>query len=248
MLVIGMCDDNEYELADIRHLCEEVSADMGQSNTYKCFSSGKELLSYVHSEAGAYIDLLFLDVEMPHIDGIKIKEYLADNDKVKFIAFITAHDEYIRQAFGYKVIRYVKKPADRESIQKSIAIAEHELSKNIYIEITDMKGNTENINSADIMYIKASGSYSYIYMKSGQGAEQRYIVAKKLGTLEQNLPVNMFVRVHKSYIVNLKYVINIKDNVVLKEMDETIPIGRSYRRKLSDGYHKYNDGEIKIRF
>ena len=185
-------------------------------------------------------DGLFLDIEMPGLDGFGLLEQLNYRDFELVIT--TAYDHYALKAFKSRAIAYLLKPVDTDElvdIMKRIKEKKrkHSLGSDIEDIIRGLKkssassklalpmpGRTLFVNAIDIQYCKADGNYTDIIMTAGK----KEIMSKKIKDVAEILP-DEFFRVHKSYIVNLGYVkelVHKEGNYIIMESGTSIPLSR----------------------
>lgn len=155
-------------------------------------------------------DLLFLDIQMPRINGFELLEML---DKAPAVIFTTAFDEYAMKAFESHAVDYLLKPITRERFDKAIQKCQHQaLVTNVnavahLIEdqvfegyqhriVVKDRGNIRIIPSEEIYYIEANDDYVKIVTKEGS-----FLKKNTLSNLEKILDPNQFVRVHRSYLM-----------------------------------------------
>ena len=249
MLYIGICDDDSDARRKIYDLCEEYFKETAIKHDYIFFPSGNDVLLYCEGDDNERIDILFLDVEMPEMSGIELKEAVIKNGKVWRIAFVTNHNESIYGAFSRKTIGFIQKPPLQEEISKMLVITINELEENVAVIVRGYDGKTIEILLDDIVYLKASGSYTEIVTYTTLfGSVNNYILStKKIGVLEREMMSYPIIRVHKSYMVNLENVINIGDKVVLQNLSYTIPVGRAYKEQARKNYLQYGRNRVKKR-
>jgi two-component system LytT family response regulator len=150
--------------------------------------------------------LVFLDVEMPEGTGFDL---LSEFDTPFFyVIFVTAHSSYAVKAFKFSAVDYVVKPIDvddlvsavkkaKDLIQKEMGAAGSALS---FLNIRTKQGSLY-IKPENILRIQAENSYSHIFNKDGR----HYVLSYHLGFIEESLDKNVFLRVHKSDIININY-------------------------------------------
>jgi DNA-binding LytR/AlgR family response regulator len=185
------------------------------------------------------VDLVFLDIQMPELNGIQFLKICGHNCKV---ILTTAYEQYALEGFEHDVVDYLLKPIpyDRfyRSIMKAIPMLQgqpiHALAEpvptGIPPAVTDylfIKGDSKNkfikVDLKDILYIEGLKNYISVYTST-----QRLITYQSLREFESLLPAQEFVRVHKSYIVPYGK-INTVDGNSLFVNDQLIPIGESFR-------------------
>lgn len=164
-------------------------------------------------------DLVFLDVQMPVMDGFDVVEALAAAERVPAIIFATAHDEYAVRAFEVSAVDYLLKPFDRERFDRSLERARKsigespEQAQSQLLTLLDAmrppghyakrllvptQGRAVFVNTADIARLEADRNNVLIHSRSGT-----FALRSTLELLERKLDPQQFVRIHRSHIVNL---------------------------------------------
>lgn len=183
------------------------------------------------------IDILFLDIQMPDLTGVELLRSLRSSPQV---VFTTAYANYALEGFALDVTDYLLKPFSFErflkAVNKSIdqlklkkaaqgaTGATQEPPKDHFFVRADHK--TMKVNMVDILYIEGLREYVSIFTK-----DKRIITLEAMKNMEQILPADQFMRVHKSYIVALEKVDALSGNM-LELKGKQIPIGRMYREKV----------------
>ena len=241
-MLIGICDDSLKCIDELEGLVHKCCTEMQIEHTVIRFSSGVELLEFC-SVPKRELHLLFLDIEMPDIDGIQIKEELAYTNCVKKILFVTSHDESMQMAFGMKVIGFEKKPISGERVKKWITIVLEELMCGFITYKMDNQVHQLGINQ--IQYMQSAGDYSYIYQT---GEMEPILVTGNLKKWEKQLEHNDFMRVHKAYIVNLSFVQRLQGGCIhLFDREQPISVGRAYDKRVKEQYEEYVTQTIRRR-
>lgn len=226
-------DDEPLARAEMEALIKETSS---LKITGK-FSSALMALEHLEDHK---LDLLFLDIEMPGLNGM---EFAAKLPKGCLIIFTTAYPQYAVESYELDAIDYLLKPIDSSRLQKAINKAE--LYKNLLSEQTvkstvEWKNNdyifiqsdrrTYKVDFNEVVYVEALKDYVVIYT-----TEQKLITAMNLKTMHQKLPPGKFIRVSKSFIVNLAKVTSYDyHQVYIKDLE--IPMGEIYRPEFINSY------------
>lgn len=180
------------------------------------------------------VDLIFLDIQMPGINGI---EFAKTIPKETFVIFTTAFSEFATDSYEVDAIDYLIKPVKLERFQKGVAKAQayYKLFKADYINNNNIQKITDDyffikaerkivkIHFNDILFIEGLKDYVVMHTEN-----QKVITAMNIKTIHDQLPKNMFVRVSKSYIINAKKIDSVDNNTVYIGKNE-IPIGSIYR-------------------
>jgi DNA-binding LytR/AlgR family response regulator len=197
----------------------------------KC-SNAIEAMSMLKSE---HIDLIFLDIQMPELSGV---EFLKSLQNPPSIIFTTAYRNYAIDAFELDVLDYLLKPISFERFIKSVnkyyelknAYAPkvlgnaNESSEELSFIYVRQKKTMIKVLLSDILYIESLKDYIRIFLEKGGSL----MTKQKISTMIDLLPENNFIRVHKSYIVNIDKINTLSPtNIGLN--DKTIPIGRSFK-------------------
>lgn len=221
-------DDEKMARVIIRTLCDSVES----LNLIQEFSSAIDAIKYLNENK---VDLIFLDIHMPGFSGLDFIKTLKDPPK---IIFTTSDPQFAIEAFEYDFIAdYLLKPVELPRFTKAIKKAE----KLILTQVKgDVKKQTEITNdfyvNIDRRLIKIDLSSIYLIQAKGdyiniKTEDKNYVVHSTLKKIEKKLPDSLFLKVHRSYIINVKKIIDIEDNSVLIKKD-VIPVSRSNRPEL----------------
>lgn len=203
----------------------------------KLLASVKSPLLLVSELADKKVDLLFMDIQMPDIKGTSFVKTLQNKP---LVVFTTAYPEYALEGFELDAIDYLVKPIGFErflqAFQKAQAYLKpaqqsiendhsHSEQKADYLMVkADHK--LHKLKHKDIMYIEGLKEYVSFYTSAGK----RIIALESLKKLEEDLPEN-FMRIHKSYIINLHELESMEGNMV-HIASKTLPVGGSYKELL----------------
>ena len=194
-------------------------------------------------------DVVFLDIQMPKLDGFDVLELL---DNPPFIVFVTAYNEYALKAFEAHALDYILKPVKRERLGKTLEQVEKRLREDKGQPVSQLLEHYQQHNTPlerilvrdrnrihilpvnEISHVEAQDDYVAFYTK-----EKSYLKKETLAGLEKRLDGRWFVRIHRSYLLNIDYLSKIepyaKDSkiAVLKD-GKTLPVSRSgYQRLLT---------------
>lgn len=235
---IGICDDEQTSIEHVKKCCETVCRENRIEYSVCIFQSGEEVLQYCGDTDAARIDLLFLDIEMPGISGTELMEQVKKKYQIWRIAFVTSHLGCMQEAFSQKTIGFLSKPVTVEEVSKKILEVYEDLTENVPLRFIGDGGAPMVVLSDDILYMKGAGSYTRIYVKQSESV-QGILICKTLGTMEKELEKLPFIRVHKSYMVNVTKIRYLNTEVHLLEDEICIPIGRFYKNVVRETYFEY---------
>jgi len=177
------------------------------------------------------IDLIFLDIEMPEMDGI---DFLNTLNNLPQVIIISSKEKYAINAFDYDVTDYLLKPINYSRFFKAVSKAKkiHESkSKKKTDEIYVKKHSAlVRLKFQDILWVEALENYVIIAVFN-----EKFTIHFTMKSIENQLPSEIFKRVHRSYIINIGKIDRIEDNAVLirsSEGPKNIPIGKAYKEKF----------------
>lgn len=215
-------DDDHMARKALERLCEKKDS----LDLVGIFENGRDALNYLEKEA---VDLMFLDVEMPELSGLELLNLVP---VLPMIIFTTSKTEYAYDAFEFQAVDYLRKPLTllrfehavnkaMELMQKrQVAQAEAE---EIYIK---EDGRYIRIPCEEILFFENVGDYIRIKTQKGQ-----HIIHGTLKGVDEKLNDSRFVKVHRTYIINLSKIKDIEENSIV--IDKTvIPISRAHKADL----------------
>ena len=167
------------------------------------------------------------------MDGLAVKDKINNMPNFYKIIFVTSHQEIMQRAFGYKTVGFLTKPFRRNEINNILEELYSKIVSDSIIEFSDSNGSVYYYKS-DIIYVMADSNYITVFSEKDEKVIS--CTLKKCETILQGLP---FLRIHKSYIVNLDHVKDISNGSVNLINGMTITIGRSYRERVKSEYQKY---------
>jgi two-component system response regulator LytT len=189
-----VCDDEAPARSELRFLLEEA----GEVEVVGEAKSAVEALQLI--KAVPY-DVVFLDIDMPGLNGVQLAEVLTTLDRQPAVVFVTAHSEHAVKAFEVAAADYLVKPVEVERLRqaiervKPVERAEPAALERIPVE---KAGKKLLLNVDDVFYIMAKDDYSYLHTD-----KERYLSTIPLVQLEKRLGPNGFFRVHRRFLVNL---------------------------------------------
>ena len=210
---------------------ENYISKLPELNLLKTFNSAVSAIGFLKTNS---VDLLLLDIEMKELTGIQLLESLNLNSKV---VITSAYKEYALKGFELNVSDYLLKPISFERFVKAYdkiveeinQVTEKKTNKKIFVK-TEYR--LEGIESSEILYIEGMGDYRRIVTK-----QNKIMTLQSFAELTRLLPLELFCRVHKSFIVAVDKVDKIERNrITIKE--KLIPISETYNKYFFDKINK----------
>ena len=192
-------------------------------------------------------DLLFLDIEMPILNGFELLEKLLH---LNFsVVFITAYNQYALKAFRFNALDYLIKPVDTTDLVEAVAKAERKIkptSTQLSLLQRQLRGEIATkiaipaqngvsfIELNEIVFVEASNNYSKLILTN----KSIFTVSKTLKDVQDVLEESHFLRVHRQYIINLNHVkqFNRNESILIMDNGEHLPIARNQKERLIEKY------------
>lgn len=245
MIRIILVDDEKHA----RERLSTMLAAHGDLEVVEMCSNGIEAIECINRENP---DVLFLDVEMPEVNGFDVLNSL-DQQELPHVVFITAYSEYAVKAFEVNALDYIHKPFDKARLDRALEKIranrnsegqkelQDKLGKFLAEKMDDEKlqrfilksgGNIYIIKTADVLWIEASGNYINVVTE-----EKKFLYRSTLSGIKKKLDEDTFYQIHRSMLVNLDYVSRIEEwsygdyKVVMKNGAE-LKMSRNYKELI----------------
>ncbi len=227
MLKIALVDDNQKHLDDLSAKIYRIADKWNESFDVYHFNSGEELCEALRKNT---FTVIFLDVELKGMDGIETLSRIKKLSSESYIIFISSYDGRIRELFAEKVIGFILKPADFETLEMKLKIIYEILdSRDVFIYKKNSKLHT--VYSSEIIYFESNKHYVTMYTKKGQVEFKG-----KLSDIWDIIKIQKrFAFTHRSFIVNLEHTNFASRNTIeisSKTRNKIIPISKKYRYEL----------------
>jgi two-component system LytT family response regulator len=200
-------------------------------------------------------DLVFLDIEMPHMNGFDMLEQF---DKLSFdVVFCTAYDQFAIKAFKYSALNYLLKPVDPEDLKETIRRIEEKKTTPSKEQVELLFQNIKQVSkpstqrialttgdgmifvlTQDILYCQAESNYTSVVLAGGK----KILVSKVLKEIDETLSGHDFFRIHNSYLINLNHIKKYargEDGYIVMDDGANISISRSKRQEFMDQFSKF---------
>lgn len=213
---IVICDD---EQAALNGLYDMLSDQLLDGDTLECFSNGL-LISDAQNEVP--IDVIFLDIEMPGLNGLEIGYELRRVYKGTHIVYVTKHRNFALDAFDIRAFHYLVKPVRPNDIRSVLREARVSLSgEGETLQIATKQGTAFEKHN-DILYIE-----SFLHKLTIHSVTDKYVCNGRLREYELELTEKGFYRIHKSYLINMSHVKRVENREVWLDNSIRIPIGNT---------------------
>ena len=235
---IVICDDEKISLNSLKKKIEQwaLSNDCFGKIKIHTFTSSEDVIESF--ENGLPIDALFIDIQFPSENtGLVIAKRLHEINEYIPIVFVTSYSEYAMEGYKVNALRYLHKPVTEQMIDECMNV--------IWKQWLLKKGNHLTIETPtqflslpleQIIFIEILGHHCTLHTADELG---KYTTRKPLYTFEGKLPTSLFVKCHRSYIVNLMYVRQLVKNELHMSNGVIIPLGNKYKDDFIKNLRNY---------
>ena len=230
-LKIAICDDNAAQ----REYLGEIVAGWAERNRHlteaRQYSRAEDFL-FDYSEEKDF-DILLLDIEMPGMNGVELAKKIRQENGVLQIVFITGYYEYFGDGFDVSALHYLLKPVDGGKLWPVLdKAADHLTYRQRSVLVTEGEGSVK-VPLTDILYVRSENVYVVIHTN-----RETYRMRMTLGKFTEQLD-DTFFKVHRSYVVNLKYIKKITRTELTILNGDRVPISRGLYGEVHEALIKY---------
>lgn len=228
---IAVCDDEELFRIEFKSVLDKVL--INAEYDIDTFSGGSSLYEAFLKNP---FDLVFLDIEMPGIDGITLAKRLRAVSENVQIVFLTSHIEYALEGYEVNALRYLVKPVDMNKLSEVLKYIQDKKNNSRQIMIKQ-EGEDIVIDISDIIYMESMDKNVRIVTSKSE-----YITRYNISDYEEELKNSGFLRIHRGYLISLSKVKKIVKNDVVMDGDISLPVSRSNIKTLKDALYAYVEG------
>lgn len=218
---IAICDDERIFTDIFREKLEMTAEKCGIECTVSAFLNGAEMISMLNR-----FDAVFLDVDMPGLSGEETAEYIIGSEKTLPIIFVTNHDDFVFSSFRYRPFGFLRKRYIDNELEDIIKRLDKYMAEIERCYTFNSHNKLISVRLNDINYIEVYGHETLVHTENAV-----LTTSKALSAIEKELSEYGFIRTHKSYIVNTRYIFSVERNSIILSNGENLPVSRT---KLTD--------------
>ncbi|MCZ0703549.1 DNA-binding LytR/AlgR family response regulator [Natronobacillus azotifigens] len=236
MIRVAIVEDEKHYQEELSNFLKAFEQDKGESFDIAIFSDGDDFIRNYNAQ----FDIIFMDVQMPLMDGMSAAEEIRKIDSEVVIIFITSMAQYAIKGYAVDALDYFLKPISYFSFSERLNRAMERMKKreSSYITIK-LKDGVRRIDISDIYYVESQRHKLVFYTK-----EEELISIGTMKDLENELAKYPFFRGHKGYLINLEHVDGMKDSSAIVN-GEDIPVSRNKRKEFMEALANYWGEVIK---
>ena len=223
-MLIAICDDEPLFCEQLKEHIYSYSNKYNLDTVVEIFNNGKQLLNNAH------FDIIFLDYQMPGINGLQTARELRKNNIQCTIIFLTSFPEIVYETFQFDTFRFLIKPLNTNKLYEALDSYRKKIDTYYPISVIS-NGTALKISTKDIIYIEADGKNSIIRLLN-----QSIHCPKTLAKVYSLLPTNCFFKPHRSFVVNFLYIDSYNKNHIKFTNGEYAKISRDQLKYFKSAF------------
>lgn len=246
MIQVAICDDEQFYREKIRSLLKQYFRQKNLEYTIQLYLSGEEFLTQ-YGNSVKY-DIVFLDISMKELNGIQTASQIRSFHSDTQLVFVTAFIDYALEGYKVDAVRYIMKDTLDTALPECMdtILRKMQLSQ---VSFSFMDGET-TLYTDNILYVESQKhKLFFYYMKpntvrsnSTESGVVTYQMYEKLDHIEQKLSSYGFLRIHKSYLVNMRHIRRLSNYTAFLDTNEELPIPRLKYQAVRESFVAYKGG------
>lgn len=240
MIVFAVCDDNRFFADLMTKQLRRLLVNFPDSIDYcvHTFSSAKQVLNYTDTSP---IHILFLDVDMPQMNGFELAEILRKKSPSTLVVFVSAHDELVYEAFRYRPFGFLRKShLENELFSMLQRVIDEHLQNNETVLLPTVDGEI-NVRIQDIVYVESVKNYFDVHC-----CEHKFYRCRgSLALAETILQKDCFCRIHTAFLINLAYIQTIQNDHAIQLTDgSSLSVSLRRWKEFNEAYAAYSKKRV----
>ena len=232
---ICLVDDDSTQLDYLKLLISKWSNINNVNIDVNFYHSAEEML--FENEKSYPFDMIILDIQMGNINGLELAKRIRETDTQVLIAFISGMADYVFEGYNVQAVRYILKPVIEEKVYELLDYLKKYKSTDRKYLVLSAFGEKRKVYFDEIVYLESKGHYVSFYLVDKQ-YEYKYNISDLCG----ELPEADFVKTHRSYIANVKYIERVTKTDCYLLKDISIPLSRSSYKSVNEKFISYHKG------
>lgn len=231
MYLIFICDDDPVFAGLLESKVEACLDSRDKKYEIQIYTDGKELLAKLEEQTP---QMVFLDIDMPEISGMDLADRIFRSGIPTNMIFVTNRDDLVFQAIHFQPFRFIRKAKLEEELEEAVHQLVVKLDREEKVLEIQTKDGKDVLSLKDVYYIESCRHYLLVYHKEGCSETRG-----KISGFEKWMADYGFIRVHRSYLVNVRYIRNIRPTGVEMDQGEMLPISRDKIQEIKKQHMVY---------
>lgn len=227
-VIIGICDDEKLYIQKLKSIMRALFQEKENLYEIYTFLSGRELLEYCEKKEMLF-DVLFLDIDMPEINGIQVAQKIREKNKQTIIIFLTNHGEYVKVGYQVQAFRYVAKN-DEQELEEALNSMQKVLKNKEQIELQDIEGERYVYSRKEILYAETLMRRVQIHTEN-----KNFLMNTTLVELHNRLGED-FYRSHRAFLINLAHVSSFGNGSIVMDNGKKVILSREKAKEFEKKY------------
>lgn len=234
LIKIAVCDDEILFLEQIRKRLKKAMEHYKYNCQIETFSSALALQPVIVQ--GQSFDIYFLDIDMPKLDGISLGKTIRQRESDTYIIFVSSKEGMVFETFGVRPFQFIRKGNLDKDFQTVMGALDRELKQEQKEKDFVLETGTVSyrFHVRKTVYIEAEGKYLNIYQ-----TDDTFYVRYQISALEEQLKEHNFLRIHKSYLVNPRYIYLLEPGWAVLEGGKRLPVSRHRYKEVQQEFLDY---------
>lgn len=235
MIKVALCDDEESIVSFEKK--KLIEAAQYKRLEIKTFTDSRLFLEQVKKED---FHIIFLDIEMPNLNGMDLAKEIRAMGKESLLIFITNYENKVFQSLHYTPFRFIRKKYLENELKEAICSAKEHILKSRMVFTFEDKRIKENIPLKDVLYLEVKGHFIYL-----NTVHKQYKFRGTMKEMEEKFCRYDFIRPHVSFLVNPAWIYMVEDKDLVLENESKIPLSRNKKEMVKQQYAKYLGGKFQ---
>lgn len=232
---IVIVEDMEEHRHILRRYIEEWAKEKKKDVVIREYTTGEQFL--FHENKGESADAVFLDIQMPGISGMELARKIRESNQDTAIVFTTGIDDYIGEGYEVSAMHYLLKPLKKSKVMECLEKISHKKKEEQYI-LLNMGEESRKVAYSMIWWAAANERHTIVAVEDeAEGVVRRLDVKEGFGEMEGLLTKkDCFIKVHRSYLINLQHVKHITKTDVIMDNGDEIPLSRRMYKEVNQKF------------
>jgi Response regulator of the LytR/AlgR family len=241
MFRIAVCDDEKFFISELTGILEEYLKSRGIAHEMEVFDSGEKLIE--SGERISRYNIIFLDISMKDMDGMAAARKVREISKDVYIVFVTAFANFMADGYKVDAVRYILKNAGSltEAVHECMDAIQEKMNYRVIWKGFHFIEGYRRLSLDRLLYIESRSHKLEFYVLEDELV--KYTLYQTLNTLENEISEYDFLRIHQSYLVNMRYIRNLKRYCVLLHNGRELEIPKARYKYVEEAFISYR-GEM----